>query len=93
MTKTEKKLSIAFFIGLAFVIGMVAGMQVKEDMTQIIIEMDNPEILKLAMEYHGIDKCYVDSDGVYYFFREGQWCSLYSIPFRQWYVQRVEGDK
>jgi len=54
----------------------------------ITITMDNPEMLRLALEYHGLNECIVDSEGVFYFVREGKWCSLYSIPFRKWYGKR-----
>ena len=84
-------LTAILIMSLSFIIGLIIG--VSGNNPPIIITMDNPEMIKLAMEYHGIESCTVDKDGIYYFIREGEWCSLYSIPFRQWYVQRTEGDK
>ena len=77
---------IALVIICIFLIGVVIGMRLNTE--QIVITMDDPEMLKLAMEYHGITKCKVTIDGIYYFVRDSKWCSLYSIPFREWYRER-----
>ena len=88
--KTAITIAMLLLMGIGAIIGIFIGLHIAGT-PQIIIEMDNPEILKMAMGYHGINKCYVDSEGTFYFIRDDEWCSLYSRGFREWYVQKVEG--
>ena len=82
------KFMIYVLIGLLILNIFWTLIKMISDKPLITIAMDSPEMLRLAMEYHGIESCIVDKDGVFYFIREGQWCSLYSIPFRKWYRER-----
>ena len=79
---------IVIAIIAVFLVGFTFGYSMNKPV--IVIKMDNPEMLKLAYEFHGLEKdqCRVTDDGVFYFVRDDKWCSLYSIPFREWYRER-----
>ena len=102
MSKFILVVSILVIACLFLSIGMYVGISVKAT-PQVVITMDNPKILDLAMNYHGIEECiYHKGDGTtegYFYYYIGQrrmirpkfqtrWAGVFNTGFREWYRER-----
>ena len=59
----------------------------------IIIKITpTPDIVILAMEYHGIREVMLGDEGFLYFIRDSRWCPLFNNGFRSWYVEKHGDD-
>lgn len=90
-TKSLRFVFVLFLIIISLLIGIFIG-KIRFSQTVIQINPDR-EVVKKALQYHGINRAYVNSDGVYYFVRGDNWCALFNRKFRKYLAQNIKEEK
>ena len=94
MTSDDKLYSIiAICITIIICVGICFSLYIESfPKTNIIKINPTPDIVILAMKYHGITEVSLDKDGKFlYFIRDSKWCRLFNNGFRNWYADKY-GD-